>query len=220
MVTVVNDTSRVSVPSWVKSLRAFRRWADSDDFPEAGRICFLGGEVWVDMSKEQVFTHTLVKTEYSYVLTGLAKKAKSGIYLGDGLLINNALANLSAKPDGTFISEETLRAQRVRLIEGADGGYVEIEGTPDMTLEVVSDASEHKDTVVLREAYWQAGILEYWLVDVRKNVQFDILKHSRRGYSAVRQQDGWLKSTVFGKSFRLIRELNALGHPDYTLEVR
>src|SRR5438128_2092973 len=101
MVTVVNESQRVRVPSWVKDLGSFRQWAETDQFPEVGRICFFRGEVWVDMSKEQVFTHTLVKTEYSYVLTGLSKKSRSGYYFGDGLLVNNIVADISSKPDGT-----------------------------------------------------------------------------------------------------------------------
>lgn len=38
----------------------------SGEFPETGRICFLDGEVWVDMSMEQLYTHNQVK---GYVVT-------------------------------------------------------------------------------------------------------------------------------------------------------
>lgn len=221
MITIVNETTEVRVPTWVKDLRSFRRWADTDDFPQTGRICFFQGGVWGDMSKEQVFSHTLVKTEYSYVLTGLTKQGIAGLYLGDGLLVNNLLADFSAKPDGTLISVEALRTQEVRLVEGAERGFVEVEGTPDMVLEVLSDSSEYKDTVLLRDAYWKAGIREGWLVDARgESLVFDILKYTSRGYVAVRKQDGWVKSGVFGKSFRLTRRTNALGHPEFTLAVR
>lgn len=67
MVTFLNESVRVSVPDWVVDLESFRRWADADDFPETGRIWFLQGEVWVDMSKEQIFTHVGVKTEIAAV---------------------------------------------------------------------------------------------------------------------------------------------------------
>lgn len=36
-------------------------------FLEAGRIAFLQGEVWVDLSREQHFTHTAVKTDLTAV---------------------------------------------------------------------------------------------------------------------------------------------------------
>src|SRR5438105_4589106 len=85
-------------------------------------------------------------------------------------------------------SRSTLRSYRVRLIEGADGGYVELQGTPEMVLEVISRSSEKKDTVVLMKAYWEAGIPEYWLVDARKEpLKFDILRHTSRGYVAARK---------------------------------
>lgn len=110
---------------------------------------------------------------------------------------------------------------RVRLIEERTEGFVELEGSPDMALEVVSRSSVHKDTVILRKAYWEAGIREYWLVDAGSEpVQFEILRHSARGYVATRKHEGWIKSQVFGKSFRLIQDAAPKGNPDFTLQVR
>jgi hypothetical protein len=36
----------------------------------------------------------------------------------------------------------------------------------------------------------------------------------------VRKHGGWVKSAVFGKSFRLTEQTDPLGHPEYTLAVR
>jgi hypothetical protein len=222
MITVINDFNRVvSIPSWVVDLESFRRWADADDFPEDGRAWYLKGEVWIDMSKEQVFTHLAVKREFFYVLTGLVKMGDLGLFLPDGLLLSNIAADISGKPDATFVSTASIQAKRVELVEGWDGGFVEMEGTPDMVLEVVSASSVHKDTVFLRQAYWQAGIREYWLVDARQEpIRFDILRRTARNYTATPKRDGWIKSAVFGKSFQLSQRLNAVGHPEYTLAVR
>jgi Uma2 family endonuclease len=96
-----------------------------------------------------------------------------------------------------------------------------VEGSPDMVLEVVSPGSVKKDTDILKRGYWEAGVREYWLVDARSDpLSFEILRHSAKGYVATRKRDGWLKSAVFGKSFRLSNRTTALGHPEYTLEVR
>ena len=90
-----------------------------------------------------------------------------------------------------------------------------------MVLEVVSRSSVQKDTRNLREDYWQAGVREYWLIDARPDpLTFDILRHTPRGYRAAPKKDGWIRSAVFGKSFRLLRGITALGHPQFTLEVR
>ncbi len=221
MITVVNEIGQIDFPPWVVDLESFRRWTDQEDFPENGRICYLQGNVWADMSREQIFTHVAVKTEYTVTVGSLVKKLKLGRYFGDGLVLTNVGANLSVKPDGTFISHKSLDLGRVRLVEGAEEGFVELEGTADMVLEVVSPGSFHKDTVVLRQAYWEAEIREYWLVDARKDpMQFDILRHTSRGYVSVSKQGGWVRSTVLGKAFRLVKKLDDQGNPEFTLLVK
>lgn len=221
MLTIITEWSEVTIPTWVDSLQAFRRWTDQPDFPETGRIWWLRGELWIDISKEQVFSHNLVKTEITFVLGSLVKADQLGLYFTASLLLSNFAADISGNPDGTFLSDTTLQSDRVRLIEGTRGGFTEIQGSPDMVLEVLSDSSVHKDKEQLGQAYWEAGVQEYWLVDARiQPVQFDILRSTSRGFVASRKQQGWIKSAVFGKSFRLLQRKSALGHPAYTLEVR
>jgi Uma2 family endonuclease len=96
-----------------------------------------------------------------------------------------------------------------------------MEGSPDMVLEVVSDSSVRKDVQQLRQDYWEAGIREYWLVDARKEpLIFDILRYTPKGYRTAPKKGGWIKSNVFGKSFRLTQQTSEYGDPEYTLEVR
>jgi Uma2 family endonuclease len=219
-ITFIGDPGPVTVPSWVTDLESFRRWARSDHSPEKGRIGYLKGEVWIDMSKEQLFSHSQVKGEIHRVLANLVKTGKLGLLFPDGILLSNVDADISCQPDVTFVTHEGLQ-DRVRLLEGADEGFVELEGSPDMVLEVVSRSSVHKDTVQLRQAYHEAGIREYWLVDARSEpLKFDILRYTARGYSATRKKDGWLRSTVFGKEFRLLCQPDERSQPDYTLEMR
>lgn len=211
----------VSVPAWVDDLASFRRWAHSEEFPESGRICYLNGEVWVDMSKEQVFWHNQIKNEFAFVLTGLAKAGRRGRFFPDGVLLSNPRADFTSQPDGTFVSHRALKSKQVLVVEGAHDGFVELQGAPEMVLEIVSESSVDKDTVVLRDLYWKAGIREYWIVDVRgDNLDFDILRHTSKGYAETRKQSGWLKSAVFGKSFRLIEREDDLGFPEFALKVR
>lgn len=215
------DEKSVQVPDWVRDLKSFRRWAHSDEFPDAGRVCFFLGDVWVDMSREQAFSHNQVKTEYSNVLGPLVKWPRRGRYFSDGMLLTNVAANLSAQPDGIFVSEETFESERIRLVEGNQEGYVELEGSPDMVLEVVSASSVKKDYELLLELYWKAGIKEYWLVDARgERLVFEIYRQTREGYVVTRRKAGWLKSEVFGKSFRLTKQADKRGFPEYTLAVR
>ncbi len=220
MMTVHLYSDCVQVPFWVNDLESFRRWMLSDESPERVPLFFLAGEVWIDMSKEQFFSHNQLKKVIFRVLSGLEKQA-CGRFIPDGMLVTNEAADLSGNPDGVFVTNDSFRTGRVQLIEGAEDGYVELEGSPDMVLEVVSDSSVEKDNDVLMDLYWKAGIREYWLVDARgARIEFQILRHTARGYVATRPSGGWRKSAVFGKSFRLTRQLDDLGHPDFTLDVR
>ena len=221
MIHFVLYTDRVEIPSWVVDLESFRRWSDDDAFPEAGRVFFFKGDVWVDMSKEQLFFHNDVKAEINMVLRALVKGEHLGRYFADGAYLSNLAADVSNQPDGMFVAKASLQQGLVRVVEGRGRGHVELEGKPDMVLEVVSDGSVEKDTVVLRQAYAEAGIREYWLVDARNgSLRFDILRLADRGYVAVRKRAGWLRSEVFDRWFRLTEQLGDDGFPSFTLDVQ
>jgi Uma2 family endonuclease len=221
MAKVFFDGGAVQIPPWVVDLASFRHWAESDEFPEEGRICFLNGEVWVDMSRQQAFSHVRVKDVLGSVLRQVIAEQELGEYFGDGLRVTNVDAGVSNVPDSIVISAASFRSGRVRWVESREGSYTELEGSPDLVIEVVSDSSEDKDTEWLMRAYWDAGVREYWVIDARQEPpKFDIYKHGTKGFTAARKSAGWVKSAVLGKSFHLAATRNALGHPDYVLRVR
>lgn len=75
-----------------------------------------------------------------------------------------------------------------------------------------------KDKVILPPLYWQAGIVEYWLIDVRdQRMDFDIFRRGPKNDVAVRKTGGWLKSSVFDVSFRLERKTDKRGNPVFSL---
>ena len=207
------------IPDWISDLDSFRRWARSDEFPESGQYSFLDREIWVDFSMEQLFSHNGVKVAVTYAIMALLQQIRSGKYVTDRMLLSNVTANLSTEPDGLYFHWSTLESGRLKLIEGADEGCVELEGTPDMVLEVISRTSVRKDTVVLRDLYWQAGIPEYWLIDARgANPDFQILKHMAQGYQATESTSAGVFSGVFNRSFQLRQQADPLGHPEFFLE--
>jgi len=211
----------VRIPAGIDDLDSFRRWAKSDDFPQHGRFAYLRGQIWVDLSMEQAFWHNQVKAVIAVVLFRIVRSGGLGYFFTDGMLLSNLDADFTTAPDGIFVSFDTIEAIRLQLVEGAEDGCVELVGAPDMVLEVVSDSSVGKDTEEMRELYWRAGIPEYWLVDARgEALQFQILRRTARGYSAVRPQRGWLRSPVFSRAFRLTRKTDRLGNPSYNLLVR
>lgn len=212
----------IIIPAEVVDLDSFCRWAISDQYPERGLFSFLHGTIWVDLSPENLYRHNQVKGEISVVLGRLIHEASNGRFLLAGMLLRNSAADLSTEPDGMFVSYDSLRSGRVQRIEGENASCLQLDGSPEMVLEVVSDSSVRKDTVDLRELYWRAGIAEYWLVDARAATpRFDILRHGAKGYTATRKQaGGWVKSTVFARSFQLTRTADPLGDPLYVLNVR
>jgi Uma2 family endonuclease len=222
-VSVVSDRYHLIVPPSAFTLSGFRAWVKADGFPERVRVAFLDGEIYLDMSNEELETHVAVKGEIGRVLSTLVRDSKLGKYYGDGVLVTNEAANVSNNPDALFLSWETIDSRRVQLIprEGEEGQYTEIEGRPDWVLEVVSDSSVRKDTRRLREAYHRAGIPEYWLIDARgEEIAFQILHRRKNGYAAAPLREGWQRSRVFGRNFRLVREHDRAGMWEYTLETR
>ena len=60
-----------------------------------------------------------------------------------------------AQPDLVFVSNE-----HASILTHAN-----IQGAPDLVIEILSDSSRRRDETLKREIYERAGVLEYWLVD-------------------------------------------------------
>jgi Uma2 family endonuclease len=216
------DFSLFYIPASATTHAGFRAWATSDEFPEKLRASYINQEIVIDMSPEELETHNKVKGEIYCALRNLVRDFDLGELYFDRTLVTNPDTGLSIEPDGTFVTWASFEADRVRLIprKYRSWQYVELEGTPDWILEVVSQSSVRKDTKSLRDLYHRSGIPEYWLIDARfDEVSFQILRRRRDRYIAVKPHDGWHRSTVFGRSFRLERRKNRLGRWRYTLDV-
>jgi Uma2 family endonuclease len=216
----IRIAGHVNIPDYVRDHESFRRWARSPECPEHLRVAFYDGDLWVDPEMEQLYVHNQVKLAVSVTVAPLIQD--HGIYVGEGMLLTNAVAGLSTLPDGYYVSDRAFETGRAREIAGQKHGFTEVEGSPEMVLEVVSDSSVTKDLVDLRRLYWESGIDEYWVIDARSDEPiFELLKHGPKVYTAVRKQaGGWLRSEVIGRSFRLIQKQSRRGRPSYTLEVK
>jgi Uma2 family endonuclease len=221
ILTAAYDDVQVSIPDSAYSLDGFRRWAASSDFPEHGRFTLFDGEVFVDMSPERIGTHNQVKAEITFTLEGIRREDDLGVLYPDGLWLTNDAAGLSTEADATFVTRDTIESGRVKFVPCDDGDSIEMCGSPDWVLEVVSPSSVRKDTVTLLDAYFQAGVIEYWPVDARGDeIQFTVFRRDHEQFIAVEAQAGWLASSVFAREFRLERSLDSAGGFDYTLHVR
>jgi Uma2 family endonuclease len=213
----------LQIPKHATTLAGFRQWAHSPQFPERGHVSFLNGQLFVDMSPEVLEGHSKVKAVIVGSLGRLNEKCDLGELFPDGVLLTNLSAKLSTEPDGSFISWESLKAERVKYIARKEkaGEYIEVQGSPDWVLEVVSMFSGTKDTKVLPALYHRAGIPEFWLIDARgPEISFQILVRQPRRYQPVEPSRGWYFSPVFQRSFRLTRKTNRMGRWQYQLQTK
>jgi Uma2 family endonuclease len=220
IVTAANDSICVDVPESASTLDGFRTWSASDSFPQHGRITYFRQGIFLDMSPEKANAHNDVKTEITRVLGNLVRDRDLGKLYSDGLWITNDRADLSNEADATFVSWESLETGRIQLITlPDDDDGIEMRGSPDWVLEVVSNSSEKKDTIWLPEAYYAADVREYWLVDAR-GARIKFILHVRRPDRFATKEpddDGWRESEVFGCAVRLDRNRDRVGGWSYTL---
>lgn len=211
---------KIAIPGWVCDLASYRQWAHSDDYPHSGWVSYLNGDIFVDPDREELYTHNQVKGAYAYAIMSVLGPTPNGMYVHDRMLLTNSDANLSTEPDGLFFFWTTAKENRLRIIKGTNG-FIELSGTPDMTLEVVSKHSVPKDTVKLRELYWKAGVGEYWLVDARGDEpKFEILRRTEKDYVPVELSEGWLTSSIFQRRFQIVKQSNPLGQPQFLVNVQ
>ena len=214
----------VRIPAVAHSLDDFRRWAHSDRFPAEGRIDYLAGDVEVEMSPEDLFTHGAVKSAIAAELHRLVAEADRGYLFVDRARVTAPSAGLSVEPDVVALLHETVAAGRARLVPGRSGKpgrFVEIEGAPDLVVEVVSDGSVAKDTARLPPLYAAAGVAELWLVDARgEDLDFRVLRLESGAYLPIEPTpNGWTASPVLDRSVRLRRRPAPLGTWGYRLEL-
>jgi Uma2 family endonuclease len=215
-----SDANVLRIPPDAHTWEGFHRWLDSGQLPEKMRTHFIHGSVYLDISEESIQTHVAVKSGIFATLIPIMVDEDLGEFYPDGILVRNKKAMVSNNPDGVAALWETIESGRVRFIE-RNGQEVILEGSPDWMMEIISNSSVAKDTKVLRQAYHDARIPEYWLIDARgDDIKFQILHWRKAGYVAATVKDGWQHSRVFGRDFQLVRKRNRRGAWHYTLEVK
>jgi Uma2 family endonuclease len=209
------------IPRDAYTLAGFHKWVLSDEFPEKQPVMFRNGEIFLYMPKEDVFTHAAVKTAVAGPVYNLNQELDLGDFYTNGVLVTNVEADISNNPDMVGLLWESLETGKVRYVTKKKDRAVEIEGSADWLLEIVSDSSVKKDKLQLRESYHKAGVREYWIIDARGDaIDFQILHWRKSGYAAAPHKDGWQRSRFFGRGFRLTRARDRRGGWHSTLAVK
>lgn len=207
------------IPMDIDCLEKFRKWAMSEEFPKKG-ISYFGGDIDVDMSPAEL-NNNKVTIEFAAALKLLLEE-DSELFV-ETVLLTNIAAELSTCPDLFFISHETIESDLVQFVQSVSNPdqLVEVMGSPDMTLEVVSRSSVKKDTVTLRSRYFQAGVKEYWIADIRgPEIEFRILRRGESDWLVPESAGGWQHSDVFRREFQLSRTKGRSGQWRYRVESR
>ncbi len=208
----------VRVPEWVSDLETFRRWTHSKDFPDRGVIAYLGNTLWIETGSESV-AHNQAKGSVSQVLANVFDESCAGHTFASGMRVTHPDVGLSTEPDWMFVSADALRSGRMQIFDGPIAS--ELVGTPDVVMEVISISSIEKDTLILPELYWKAGVREYWLVDPRgEEVHFDILTRAEHSFEKLPSRNGWQRSKVFDRYFKLGMTVDEFNLPVFTLEMK
>ena len=192
------------------------------EFPEGVKATFVGGEVLFDMSPEGIRTHNQVKLALIAAFLDVMRDEDLGELYPDGALLSHEEANLSAEPDLLFAKWATFESGRLHEVprESDADDSIELMGTPDLVVEVVSKSSVKKDLRLLREGYARAGIREYWLVDARKGRdRFEILRLEGEQYVSSQPSGGPQSSSVLRRQVAFHRSKNQIDRWRYRFEM-
>ncbi|QDT36961.1 Uma2 family endonuclease [Stratiformator vulcanicus] len=171
----------------------FRAWALSEDFPQRGRIDYFDGALEIDMSPEAFLSHGKLKVALTRGLSEAVEDPDRGEVFSDSTLVTVPDVGLSSEPDVGAILHQTVEmgVVRFRQKQGRAGDFIEVVGPPDLVVEVVSDSSVTKDFHRLAEAYFRAGVPEYWIADGRGDaIVFAIMVPGEGEYVETSTDDG------------------------------
>jgi Uma2 family endonuclease len=213
--------SELSIPAGVDDFAAFRLWVDSPEFPERGRIDYIGDHVEVDTMVEDPTYHGLPKVEIARVIANRVKQLDWGNVYVDATRVACPAVKLSVEPDIVCVSHESFENARVVLVPSSrrSSQFLELEGAPELVVEVVSRSSVTKDNSRLWRSYHAAGVDEYWTVDARRGkLKFEIWRRGAEEYElAEKTADGYQPSSVLRASYRLEQRQRRDGRLMYDL---
>ena len=206
------------IPWEARTLEGFRAWVATLD-EHAPLVSFARGRMHVVMSPQSYATHEPLVGAINAMLRGLARELDIGRYFFPPSWFTHESSALSTEPDGFLALWSSLEGGDLRINPERD---TEMIGRPDMVLEVVSDSSRRKDLVEHVEDYALAGVREYWIVDGRADaVSLRILVLGASGTYADHpvDADGWVRSPIWQRGFRVRRLPERAGLRDFVLEI-
>ena len=149
------------------------------------------GEIFFIRPK-RIFTHAAVSQESRPILN-LNEELDLGDIFINGVLVTNVEADVSKNPDMVGVLWESLESGKSAVRHQMKTRKVEIEGSPDWLLEIVSSSSVKKDKQDLRSVS-KAGVDDIGSSTPRLKIEFQILNWRKSGYvAALRRTAGYVR---------------------------
>lgn len=159
-------------------------YKDYLQLPEDRRYEIVDGDLY--MVPAPVPFHQRVLRNLEYYLHGFVSEGGLGevFFAPCDLVLSETDV---VQPDLFFISKD-----RLSII-----GETNIQGAPDLVIEILSPATEQRDRGVKQKLYARGGVSEYWLVDpAAKTVEVLTLKSGRYERAGVYRSTEVLRSVV------------------------
>ena len=86
----------------------------------------------------------------------------------NGVAVSRRLGEVFAAPCDVVLSDENVVQPDLLFVSSARAEIItedNIQGAPDLMVEILSDSSRKKDEVTKRKLYERFGVAEYWIVD-------------------------------------------------------
>jgi Uma2 family endonuclease len=162
----------------------FVAWCDEDTRAE-----WVDGEVI--MPSPANLRHVDLAGFLNLVLRAFVTSRSLGVVYGPELQVRFASLRRRRVPDLLFVSTERLGILKT----------TEVDGAPDLIVEIVSPDSPARDWREKYLEYEAAGVREYWVVDPMSQRFEGYTLDANGRYALLEEKDGIVRSAVLGEFF-------------------
>ncbi|MBI5140594.1 MAG: Uma2 family endonuclease [Nitrospirae bacterium] len=152
-------------------------YEDYAALPDDKRYELIEGELI--MTPPPIIRHQMISGEVDFAIRSFVRQRRSGRVFSaptDVVLDNDVVV----QPDVLFISNE-----RAGII-----GEANIQGAPDIVVEIVSESSAHIDFGRKKRLYDRYGVAEYWIV-IPDAEAVEVFSRTEKGLVLSRRYEKW-----------------------------
>jgi Uma2 family endonuclease len=130
--------------------------------------------------------HEIIDGEHYVTAAPFVRHQKIVVYLTvslGGFLREHRRGELLVAPTDVVLSPNDVLQPDLLFISNARAAIVEdknIQGAPDLVIEILSKSTHQLDRIVKRDAYERWGVLEYWMLDPSRK-DADVCRRTAEG---------------------------------------